>query len=185
MEARDWTVFTGNTSRNDGLAVRCMRDAPAPAASTSGRTNSAPRATTTTMTDPRDGRVYRTIRFVGLTWMAENLAYARNSGGVFRYRDDATISAQQGLLYDFPTALKACPAGWRLPTYPEAEALMDSLGATGGRKLRAAQGWTDGAVGTDTIGFTAPLRQPIRHRSLCQSRSRRRMVDWRLALGLG
>ncbi len=155
MEARDWIIYIGQSGRGEGLSVRCMRDAPPSAVLTPVSANAAPRPVTTTMTDPRDGRVYRTIRAVGLTWMAENLAFVPKSGGVSRYRDDAAISAQQGLLYDFQTALKACPAGWRLPTYPEAQALIDSLGATAGKKLRASQGWADGAVGTDAIGFTA------------------------------
>lgn len=155
MEARDWSVYFGEPGRGDGLSVRCLRDAPPVAAAAPVRPVAGPRPTTGTMTDPRDGRVYRTVRLAGRTWMAENLAFVPKSGGVSRYRDDAAIAERHGLLYDYATAGKVCPAGWRLPTYDDASALADSLGPTAGRKLRASQGWEDGAVGTDAVGFAA------------------------------
>ena len=67
------------------------------------------------LTDNRDGNVYRTISVNGVTWMADNLRFKPETGSA--YFDNNTNNAKDyGLLYDWKTAVKSCPAGWRLPS---------------------------------------------------------------------
>jgi uncharacterized protein (TIGR02145 family) len=82
------------------------------------------------ITDPRDGRKYITVNIDGKTWMAENLNY--KTGKSWCYGDNNSNCDKYGRLYDWKTAMKACPAGWHLPSRAE---------------------W--GGLGTDYYGFEA------------------------------
>jgi uncharacterized protein (TIGR02145 family) len=67
------------------------------------------------LTDKRDGNVYRTITFAGVTWMAENLRYKTKDGASYFDNNSNNIS-DYGVLYDWKTATTVCPAGWHLPS---------------------------------------------------------------------
>ena len=118
-----------------------------------------------TLTDSRDGQVYKTVEINGITWMAENLNFAGDSdwplprsrsycyGGL---DDNCTL---YGRLYDRAAAMNSmtcdkgkscslsddlnrgvCPDGWHIPTESEVDDLMDFT--FGDRKaLRSAVGW--------------------------------------------
>ncbi len=79
--------------------------------------------------DKRDGNVYRTFTVQGVAWMAENLRY-KTPGSAY-FEGDSTNSKKYGMLYDWKTALKSCPFGWRLPTGEEFQALVNYNDQTG------------------------------------------------------
>jgi uncharacterized protein (TIGR02145 family) len=85
--------------------------------------------------DKRDGNVYRTFTVQGVVWMAENLRY-KSPGGSAYFESDSMNSKKYGLLYDWKTARKSCPEGWRLPTGEEFQALVNYNDQTGSWKSK-------------------------------------------------
>jgi uncharacterized protein (TIGR02145 family) len=80
----------------------------------------------TKFTDKRDGNVYSTIQIAGNTWMKENLRYVGKSGAKVFDNDSNNIHVY-GVLYEWKTAVSICPQGWRLPTGPEFQSLINHL----------------------------------------------------------
>jgi len=94
-----------------------------------------------TFTDPRDGKEYNTVKIGGKVWMAENLAFEAPSSKY--YKDDPTYK-KYGRLYDWETAIKACPPGWHLPSNEEWDKLITAVGKYKTAKfLKATSGWND------------------------------------------
>jgi len=94
--------------------------------------------------------------------MAENLNY--NAGGSKCYDNNPANCDKYGRLYDWKTAMKACPPGWHLPSNEELEKLMTAIGGLtitahgyggAGKKLKAKSGWNGDGNGTDEFGFSA------------------------------
>jgi uncharacterized protein (TIGR02145 family) len=115
---------------------------------------------TGTFKDPRDGKVYKTVKIGNQTWFAENLAYKPNSGNYCAYDNDTTNVAKYGYLYGWETAKKVCPTGWHLPTDAEWTTLTDFLGGesiSGGKlKETGTTHWGSPNTGaTNESGFTA------------------------------
>jgi uncharacterized protein (TIGR02145 family) len=135
--------------------------------------------TTGTFTDPRDGKVYKTLTIGGQTWLAENLKYLPEVIGpaassqttpyyyVFGY-DGTNVAeakatanfATYGVLYNWPAAVNACPSGWHLPADEEWSRLMDHLGgqdiAGGKLKESGTAHWSDPNTGaTNETGFSS------------------------------
>ena len=108
-----------------------------------------------TFTDTRDGKVYKIVRIGGQYWFAENLNYAAK--GSKCYENKADSCAKYGRLYNWETALKACPAGTHLPDDDEWYTLRDYEGGrkTAGTKLKSTGGWNKDGNGTDDYGFSA------------------------------
>lgn len=138
-------------------------------------------------TDTRDGNTYKWVKIGEQLWMAENLAYLPNvspsSVGsetepyyyVYGYNGTDVNAAKvignyttYGVLYNWPAAIIACPAGWHLPTDDEWKQLemaigmsqseADDIGLRGtneGTKLKATNGWHNNGNGTDNYGFSA------------------------------
>lgn len=77
----------------------------------------------TKFTDPRDGNIYKTITIDGVTWMAENLKYKSREGGSCYFENDLNNISHYGALYEWKSAIKACPAGWHLPSGREFQIL--------------------------------------------------------------
>jgi len=106
-------------------------------------------------TDSRDGKRYKVVKIGTQTWMAENLNY--NASGSKCYNNDPANCQKYGRLYNWNTAMKACPAGWHLPTKAEWEVLTLSVGdeETAGKYLKATSGWMGWSNSDDRYGFSA------------------------------
>jgi len=111
-----------------------------------------------TFMDPRDGRVYKTVKIGKQVWMAENLAFdyvgsIRASELRNRIVTDCVPpdkkSLCQGRLYTWESAMKAIPPGWHLPNRDEWNDLIRFVG-NNGTSLRSKQ-----FSGTDDYGFAA------------------------------
>jgi len=117
-----------------------------------------------TFTDTRDAKTYRMVRIGNQTWMAENLNY--KIGKSVCYDNKESNCQQYGRLYDWKTALKACPAGWHIPSDAEWEILVEYVdpdasgdyGNNAGMKLKSKTGWSTDKyyeAATDDYGFSA------------------------------
>ncbi|MDR1829665.1 MAG: fibrobacter succinogenes major paralogous domain-containing protein [Candidatus Fibromonas sp.] len=107
-------------------------------------------------TDPRDGKVYKTVKIGKQVWFAENLNF--DCKGSKCYNDDPKNAEKYGRLYNWETACcEACPDGWHLPNMAEWETLVDFAGGEdiAGQKLKAKSGWDHKGNGTDEFGFSA------------------------------
>jgi uncharacterized protein (TIGR02145 family) len=109
----------------------------------------------TTFTDDRDAKVYKKITVGNQTWMGENLNY--NAKSSVCYENKEANCAKYGRLYDWITALTACPAGFHLPSDGEWTTLTDYVGGedVAGKKLKSIKGWNKKGNGTDNYGFSA------------------------------
>jgi uncharacterized protein (TIGR02145 family) len=114
-----------------------------------------------TFTDSRDNKSYKKVVIGTQTWMAENLNY--NAAGSKCYENSPDSCARYGRLYDWNTALTACPVGWHLPIDAEWTVLTEFVGSNAGTKLKSPNYWFwesylsyAGIVkGTDEYGFSA------------------------------
>lgn len=91
--------------------------------------------------DTRDGRVYKLLSFVGKTWLVGNLTYAGQDVSFAKCYQDANSCDEFGRLYNYESAQKACPTGFRLPTQQEWELVLNKVGKKGAGKLRIYDGF--------------------------------------------
>ena len=80
-----------------------------------------------TMTDPRDGKQYKTTTYKNQVWMAQNIDYYSETDS--HVKDGAKcapfIECDYGRFYKRSAAKYACPTGWRLPTQSDVSHLVD------------------------------------------------------------
>lgn len=141
-----------------------------------------------TFIDSRDSNTYKWIRIGNQIWMAENLRYLPNVVApkvgskklpyYYVYGNDSnsvtvaknTINYQTyGAMYNWRSAIMACPVGWHLPSYSEFMQLIMSTGsldsAGGNLKETGTNYWKSPNTGaTNKYGFTAlpgGSREPV------------------------
>lgn len=78
-------------------------------------------------TDPRDGISYRTVSVAGVIWMAENLKYIVSESDANYFDNDPNNVPSYGVLYEWKTAVRACPDGWHLPSGAEFQTLVNNI----------------------------------------------------------
>ncbi len=78
-------------------------------------------------TDSRDGKTYGTTAIGPLIWMTENLKFSDAGEGSSCFGKNPYNMSSYGVLYNWNTAIKACPEGWRLPTGEEFRSLLGHL----------------------------------------------------------
>ena len=107
-----------------------------------------------TMTDPRDGKVYKTVKIGSQTWMAENLNFKN-----FRskcYQNDERNCNVYGRLYEQGYVNDNCPLGWHVPSLVEWNVMIALVGGSfsAGNALKSKYGWMNGGNGSDDFGFS-------------------------------
>lgn len=113
-----------------------------------------------TFLDKRDGQRYMTVKIGEQIWMAENLAYLPAVNKISQYSytekyyyvngyDGTNIDAAKttdnyknyGALYNWPSAIDACPAGWHLPTVEEWNQLAEFISKDNGGYTKSGFNW--------------------------------------------
>ena len=144
------------------LSVRCVKDSPK-----KKRQKIKPVSVVTpssvvkgSLVDIRDGQTYKTVKIGRQTWMAQNLNYKTEKS--LCVEEDSTDCKAFGRFYLWDDAMKACPAGWHLPTEKDWKRLIKAVGdsLTAGRALKSSSGWRGyrnhkGGGGKDEYGFSA------------------------------
>ena len=144
---------------SSALAVRCVKDyedAPAPKETShlNGKFVEPNQSTKGSFIDSRDNYTYKTVTIGEQTWFAENLRY--NMADTWCNDDDEDCS-KFGRLYDWYSAMEACPQGWRLPTSKEVHDLKTAIGGSAS-KIKSVNGWEKNG-GTDDYGLSIlPIR---------------------------
>jgi len=127
-----------------GVSVRCLRDIGINDRNENYDKDSiAPnrlkvKTKSKTFIDPRDGRIYQTVKIGSQTWMAENLVFKVNNplvpntwhdnSNCWAYDNDQNNVAKYGYLYNWETAKNVCPSGWHLPGKEDFETLINNCG---------------------------------------------------------
>ena len=167
IQAEQSVILLSNSLSNYvGYSVRCLKDNDSDAAKSNDsvalwnrdmlkdvRLNLS--VNYGSLTDSRDGRVYRTVKIGSQVWMAENLNY-RGSDADFRCYDDQPENCEiLGGLYLWSRNL--CPDGWHLPSRAEWNTLFEAVGgiSVAGQMLRSRSGWPTIYNGDDPFGFSA------------------------------
>ena len=128
------------------------------------------------ITDSRDGQIYKYVTIGSQIWMAQNMNY--ETADSYCYNDSAEYCDKFGRLYTWAAAVGkseevcgfghscslpsgniqgVCPEGWHLPTRTEWDTLFTAVGGSSiaGAKLMSTSGWSGDDIGTDDFSFSA------------------------------
>lgn len=132
------------------------------------------------ITDPRDGKTYKTVWINGKEWTVDNMSFKPAGSTGALCPNNANTCDSSGYLYDWVTATGGissnslpsavqgvCPSGWHVPSDLEYEELKKIAGDSviAGYNLKAQTGWGTG-TGSDALGFGA---KPIGYRDVDSS----------------
>ena len=166
------SVTLSSASKNSGSGAgmtSSSRHSGLDPESSSSKDGSIYDAVKNTLTDSRDGQVYKTVTIGNQIWMAQNLNYKTEFS--YCYNDSSKYCDKYGLLYTWAAAMDSaktgcgdgkicsptlpargvCPDGWHLPSKEELAALYDGVG--GGEPLMSKTEWSSNN-GTDDYGFS-------------------------------
>ena len=123
IQANEKELSEKITNKSIGYSVRCVQNIP-----NTGKTNNIAQ--------------YKTVKIGNQVWMAENLNF--KTGKSWCFEDDDFYCKKYGRLYDWNTAVKACPRGWHLPSDSEWNELEKVAGKNIVNSISALQGgWRD------------------------------------------
>ncbi|WP_406538191.1 FISUMP domain-containing protein [Fibrobacter sp.] len=155
------SAFSVRCVQNDSLEMSNYLSSESATSSSSSR-----KVELDSLTDSRDGQIYKTVKFGDQVWMAQNLNYKKDES--YCLANDELNCDKYGRLYTWSAAQKACPAGWHLPTKSELQNLLDKwkedkqMGWAymtklnmAGNALKSSDGWFNGKNGIDEMGFAA------------------------------
>ena len=115
--------------------------------------------------DPRDGKVYKTVKIGNQVWMAQDLRSSKflngdpiDGGDNFK-SDSATPSfcvGDSGFFYNGYTVIDIrglCPEGWHIPTMSDWNKLIKLLGgySIAGKKMKSKSAWRPIITGGESI----------------------------------
>ncbi len=106
----------------------------------------------TTFKDERDGQVYKTTVIEGKTWMVEPFRYKPEKCDCIYWEEKDTT---KGAFYTPAQAKRVVPAGWRVPTTEEYEALLAKLGTT-------KEGFAKAGFAVEFLKFDLAMYKTIR-----------------------
>lgn len=108
------------------------------------------------ITDSRDGQKYKTVKIGNQVWTAENMNYKTEESSKCRFYDEEKCK-KYGRTYSYKDALDVCPEGWRLPTYNDFYALIQTVGGkdVAGKALKSREDWPEKTQRMDEYGFSA------------------------------
>lgn len=98
--------------RNQGMSVRCIKKLP-------------PKKVQT-IVDARDGKTYKIALIGTQTWMSQNMNFEIKNES-WCYHNQESKCNNNGRLYNWSSAQKACPEGWKLPSKADYETLLNYL----------------------------------------------------------
>lgn len=108
------------------------------------------------VTDPRDGRVYKTVQLSACT-IVKNKVCANAGSGKIWLAENLMFKSDDGF-YSFDTAREVCLPGWHLPTKEDVADLQNFcdlyIGEDAPKCLKSTDGW-DYNNGIDALGFNA------------------------------
>lgn len=109
---------------------------------------------TGTFVDQRDGKEYKTLEIGNQIWMSQNMAFKAPSG-CWAYNKDPKNVAQYGYLYNYASAVKACPIGWHTANDADWKSIAKNLGGenVAGAKMKSLENWSNPVGNTNSSGF--------------------------------